>query len=73
MHQSDDLVSGERRLDLGKPGDYLTGLAGDRQGLERRARNKPLREVGKVRRNADILVEAAGENLALDRLGDRSP
>ena len=43
MDQGDDLVTGDRRLDFGKSGDYLTGLAGDRQGLERRARNEAAR------------------------------
>ena len=72
MDQRHDLVRAPSAAStLAKPVTHDAGLAGDRQRIERRALEQPLGLRRKVGRDAHLALEAAGEDLARDRLVER--
>ncbi len=68
MQNGGDLLVFKRRLDLAEAGRDQPGLAGDSQCVEGGSLQEMLGTGDQIRRQANIPLEAAGENFAFDGL-----
>ena len=73
MQQRNHVAVRQRRLDLGEAGDDQAGLAGHRQRVEGRPFEQASRSVDQIGGQANLPLETAGKDLALDRVAAAPP